>query len=57
VGEPRGHAPSIAWADAVGADLCLLNESMQNWPVLNNLVQYSISKPESGQLTGYAGDV
>lgn len=36
---PWGDAPSIAWADAAGESLCLLNESMQNRRVLNNLAQ------------------
>jgi DNA-binding transcriptional LysR family regulator len=32
-----GPAPSITWRNAVGENLCLLNEGMQNRRVLNNL--------------------
>ena len=32
-----GRASSITWRDAAGENLCLLNESMQNRRVLNNL--------------------
>ncbi|WP_072390776.1 LysR family transcriptional regulator [Hyphomicrobium sp. CS1GBMeth3] len=34
---PWANASSITWAEATGANLCLLNESMQNRRVLNNL--------------------
>jgi DNA-binding transcriptional LysR family regulator len=36
---PWGGMRSISWADAVGENLCLLNESMQNRRVLNKLAQ------------------
>jgi DNA-binding transcriptional LysR family regulator len=36
-GGPWAGASSIAWHDAVNKNLCLLNESMQNRRVLNNL--------------------
>lgn len=34
---PWAGARAISWADAAGENLCLLNESMQNRRVLNNL--------------------
>lgn len=34
---PWAGAPAIAWSDAVAANLCLLNECMQNRRVLNKL--------------------
>lgn len=34
---PFANAAAIAWQDAVNENLCLLNESMQNRRVLNNL--------------------
>lgn len=34
---PWGHSSSITWRDAAGENLCLLDESMQNRRVLNNL--------------------
>lgn len=36
---PWAGAPSIAWCEAVGENLCLLNETMQNRRVLNNLAR------------------
>lgn len=36
---PRANDTVIAWKDAVASNLCLLNESMQNRRVLNNLAR------------------
>lgn len=36
-GGPWAGARSVAWSEAAGENLCLLNESMQNRRVLNNL--------------------
>lgn len=36
---PFANAPAVTWFDAASENLCLLNESMQNRRVLNNIAQ------------------
>lgn len=39
IDSPLAQAPSVSWAEAVNENLCLLQETMQNRRVLNNLTR------------------